>query len=178
MFLLLYPHQQLILLDFSEIVLHHSLKPVYSKWFVVYFSRRMIMSNIFSCSYWPLHLDIFYYEELVQVSYPLFQLIFFFLVGLGLNSGLHTCKVGALMLETHIQYILLWLFWRWGVSQTTCPGWPWTLILLISASQVARITGVSHQCLAQFTFYACVTLLKNEILCHYYKWKISVTCQN
>jgi hypothetical protein len=35
-----------------------------------------------------------------------------------------------------------------GVSWTIYPGWPWTLILPISASQVARITGVSHQCLA------------------------------
>jgi hypothetical protein len=28
--------------------------------------------------------------------------------------------------------------------QTICPGWPRTAILLISASQIARITGVSH----------------------------------
>jgi hypothetical protein len=31
-----------------------------------------------------------------------------------------------------------------GVSQTFCPGWPQTLILPISASNVARIIGVSH----------------------------------
>jgi hypothetical protein len=30
------------------------------------------------------------------------------------------------------------------VSQTICPGWPRTMILLISAAQVARITDVSH----------------------------------
>jgi hypothetical protein len=30
-----------------------------------------------------------------------------------------------------------------GFSQTICPGWPRTEILLLSASQVARITGVS-----------------------------------
>jgi hypothetical protein len=30
------------------------------------------------------------------------------------------------------------------VSRTICPGWPQTLILLLSASQVAGITGVSH----------------------------------
>jgi hypothetical protein len=41
----------------------------------------------------------------------------------------------------------LWLFWRWGVvSWTVCPDWwPQIVILLISASQVARITGVRHQ---------------------------------
>jgi hypothetical protein len=31
------------------------------------------------------------------------------------------------------------------VSQTTCSGWPWTIILLISSSRVARIVGMSHQ---------------------------------
>jgi hypothetical protein len=40
--------------------------------------------------------------------------------------------------------ILLWLFWRW-LSWTICWGWLWTTILPISASQVARITGVSHR---------------------------------
>jgi hypothetical protein len=53
--------------------------------------------------------------------------------------------------EPHLQSILLWLFWRWS-SWTVCLGWPRTKILLISASQVARITGVSHQCLAFFFF--------------------------
>jgi hypothetical protein len=32
-----------------------------------------------------------------------------------------------------------------GVSRTISPGWPWTMILPITASHVARITGVSHQ---------------------------------
>jgi hypothetical protein len=36
------------------------------------------------------------------------------------------------------------------VSQTICPGWLWTKILLISASWVARITDLSHQHLAEF----------------------------
>jgi hypothetical protein len=35
-----------------------------------------------------------------------------------------------------------------GVSQTICPGWPQTLILLTSASQIARIIGMSHWHLA------------------------------
>jgi hypothetical protein len=38
-------------------------------------------------------------------------------------------------------------FWD-RVSQTICPGWSQTEILLISASWVVRITGLSHQCLA------------------------------
>jgi hypothetical protein len=31
-----------------------------------------------------------------------------------------------------------------GISWTFCPGCPWTMILPISACQIARITGVSH----------------------------------
>jgi hypothetical protein len=32
-----------------------------------------------------------------------------------------------------------------GISWTISPSWPWITILLISASQVTRITGMSHQ---------------------------------
>jgi hypothetical protein len=39
-------------------------------------------------------------------------------------------------------------FFRDRVSWTVCSGWFWTLILLISVSWVARITGVSHWHLA------------------------------
>jgi hypothetical protein len=45
-----------------------------------------------------------------------------------------------------------------GVTQTTCPGWPQTEILLISTSQVARITGMSHQCLTSIFFYSVIFL--------------------
>jgi hypothetical protein len=41
----------------------------------------------------------------------------------------------------------VWYF-QHSISQTVCLGWPWTEILLIAASRVARITGVSHQHLA------------------------------
>jgi hypothetical protein len=37
-------------------------------------------------------------------------------------------------------------------SWTICPGWPRTEILPISASHVARIMGVSHQCPAWLFF--------------------------
>jgi hypothetical protein len=47
---------------------------------------------------------------------------------------------------------LCWVFWN-RVLWTTSLGWLWTVILLIFASQVARITGVSYQCLAKFNFF-------------------------
>jgi hypothetical protein len=44
--------------------------------------------------------------------------------------------------------------------QTVCPGWPSTTILLISASQVAGITGVSHWCLAMnVNFVKCFSCI-------------------
>jgi hypothetical protein len=43
---------------------------------------------------------------------------------------------------------LWWDFFWDRVLQTICPDWLWTSILLISASWVARITGVSHRRLA------------------------------
>jgi hypothetical protein len=50
------------------------------------------------------------------------------------------------MLAPHLPSILLWLFWRWGLVNYL-PGLTLNLdpILPISASQVARIIGVSHQ---------------------------------
>jgi hypothetical protein len=75
----------------------------------------------------------------------------FFSIVLGLNLGLHVCKVGALLLEPHLQYILLWLFWGWGLVNYLS-GLALNLDP-ISASQVTRIIGVSHQHLAHAEFY-------------------------
>jgi hypothetical protein len=55
-------------------------------------------------------------------------------------------------LNPHLQSILLWLFWRWGFINYLL-GWPQTVILLIAASHVARITDVSHQYLAPFSHF-------------------------
>jgi hypothetical protein len=53
-----------------------------------------------------------------------------------------------------------------GVSQTICPGWPQTMILLISAFQEARMTGVSHQHLAKGQDF-CLGSHPNPM---YHKW--------
>jgi hypothetical protein len=71
-------------------------------------------------------------EGLSSEGWSLFtySFFFFFLQSQGLNSGPTT------------------FFWWWifqdRVSRTICPGWLRTVILLISASWVARITDVSH----------------------------------
>jgi hypothetical protein len=46
-----------------------------------------------------------------------------------------------------------------GLLRTVCPGCPKTTILLISASQVARITGMSHQHPATHLFYFFIVCL-------------------
>jgi hypothetical protein len=81
-----------------------------------------------------------------------FFLIFCFVVVFfwwdwSLNSGLHTCKAGILLLESYLQSILLWLFWRWALKNYL-HRLASNAILLISVSQVAGITGRSQQCLA------------------------------
>jgi hypothetical protein len=54
-----------------------------------------------------------------------------------------------------------------GVSWTVCPGWPPTVIALISASQLARITGMSHSCLATHIKYQIKQLWKEHNLSKY-----------
>jgi hypothetical protein len=58
---------------------------------------------------YPSFLHIFCFLKFI------FILFIYFLLKLGLNKGLHACKAGALMLGPHLQSILFWLFWRWGL---------------------------------------------------------------
>jgi hypothetical protein len=60
---------------------------------------------------------------------------FFFLLYWGLNSGLTLWATPPALFGEE-------LFWD-RVSQNYMPGWLWITILLISASWVARITGMS-----------------------------------
>jgi hypothetical protein len=77
------------------------------------------------------------------------------------------------------------LLFKIGSRGTVCPGWLQTAILLISASWVAMITGVTHQYLAQCIFdlhfpdsYRCWTLFHVFIGRLYFFQELSVqfTC--
>jgi hypothetical protein len=82
--------------------------------------------NFFHCCHLP-HLNFF----------------FFFFGGTGVWTQ------GFTGLDHTSSPFLFWLFWRWNIlNYFICLGWPQNVILSLSASQVARITGVSHQCLA------------------------------
>jgi hypothetical protein len=70
--------------------------------------------------------------------------VFFFFYSTGVwTQGLHLEP-----LHQPFCVCVWWVFFKIGSLETVCPGWLWTLILLISASWVARITDVSHRCLA------------------------------
>jgi hypothetical protein len=67
----------------------------------------------------------------------------FFLLGLGfeLRASLLQSRCSTTGITPLIHFALIL---EMGVLRTICPGWPRTLILLISASQVTRIIDVSH----------------------------------
>jgi hypothetical protein len=77
-----------------------------------------------------------------------FSNTFFFWAGRVGSTGVWiqglTLARQALLLEPHLQSI--------------CPGWLWTVILLIFASWVARIIGMSCQCPASHSFWIRVLL--------------------
>jgi hypothetical protein len=67
----------------------------------------------------------------------------------------------GLCLEPLHQPIFVMVFIEIRSHELFCPGWVQTVILLISASRVARITGVSHQCLALILKYYFPWLMDN-----------------
>jgi hypothetical protein len=85
--------------------------------------------------------NVYRNQSLAQVQH--FTHFFGFFGGTGVWIWGFMLAKHTLLLESHLKFILLWLFWRW-VWKTICLGWPQTTILPTSASQVARITGVSH----------------------------------
>jgi hypothetical protein len=87
------------------------------------------------------HMKAFYTVSLKLYCFIIFVFFFF---STGLNSGLKPWGTPPDLFCDG--------FFRDRVSQTTCLGLLWNIILLISASWVVRITGVSHQHPAHFYF--------------------------
>jgi hypothetical protein len=51
------------------------------------------------------------------------------------------------------RHVLLYPLVEMEVLQTFCSWWSWTMVLQIWASEVARISGISHQCWASYSFH-------------------------
>jgi hypothetical protein len=61
-------------------------------------------------------------------------------------------KVGALPLQLHLQSILLWLILEIGFCELFVWAGLKLAVFLLSVSQVARISGMSHWYLPYFIF--------------------------
>jgi hypothetical protein len=81
--------------------------------------------------------------------------LFFFFVVLGFELRAYTFGRFA-------SPFMWWFYFQDRVSWTFCPGWLQTMILLISASWVARSIGLSHW--GGFHPYFCVPVFTWSIL--------------
>jgi hypothetical protein len=73
-----------------------------------------------------------------------------FITGIILNGVWTQGFMPAKQVLLHLSHILSPFcsgYFRAGVWWTICLGWPQIILLLISASQVARLTGMSYWCL-------------------------------
>jgi hypothetical protein len=73
------------------------------------------------------------------------MLSFFFFFLERLEFELRTLHLQVLYHLNHTSSPFCSAYFGDGILKTICPGWLQTIILPISASQVARITGVSCQ---------------------------------
>jgi hypothetical protein len=76
-----------------------------------------------------------------------FFLFFFCRTGVWTQEFMVARQALLLLESVHQPFLCDGCFWD-RVSWTICPGWLWTLILLIPAYWVARFTSVSHRWLA------------------------------
>jgi hypothetical protein len=91
-----------------------------------------------------------------RVFSHLWALIFFFLGGTWFWTQIFTLAKLALSHLSLTYSSFCFGYFGDGVLWTICPGWPPTVILPISASQVARIVSLSHHLWAselQFNFW-------------------------
>jgi hypothetical protein len=88
-------------------------------------------------------------RKLTRFASPLSVLFFFFFSTRAWTQGLHQSHSTS-------PFFVKGFFWD-RVSWTICTGWFQAAILLISASWVARIAGVSYQHLALCSYFSEVT---------------------
>jgi hypothetical protein len=103
-------------------------------------------------SYWIVHYWIVHLKT-AKVPNFMFSIFFVCLAVLGFELRAYTL--------THSNNSFCVRYFHDRVLWTICPDWLWTSILLISASWVARITGVSHRAQPNPTSWQEEWLLQN-----------------
>jgi hypothetical protein len=98
-----------------------------------------------------------------------------------LSGFVVVCSTGfwtqGLHLEPLYQPFFVRGFFKIRSPKLFVPGWLWTVILLLSASQVAKITDMSHQSSAEKKCFKHV--LGVELCIHYFQsWVFAPTCGN
>jgi hypothetical protein len=116
-----------------------------------YFSKLWDHYSIFIYVYNILHSYLSLSPSVVPLALPISPhftccLFFFGHTGVWIHGFMFAKQ--ALYHLSHISSRFCYGIFGDGVPQTIFPGWPWTLILPISASQIAWITRMSHQQLA------------------------------
>jgi hypothetical protein len=97
----------------------------------------------FSRSMWLIHSSLLNLYSMITFSEKTF--LFSFLGGIGVWTQSFTLAKQVLYHLNHtFSPFLLWSSFGDSVWRTVCLGWSQTTILPISASQTARITGMSH----------------------------------
>jgi hypothetical protein len=85
------------------------------------------------------------------------SMVTFFCLRGGFEFSASHMVAGTLPLEPLCQsFSCVGYFWDDRVSWTICPCWLQTFVFLITASRIARITGVNHWCLALFFFWSSI----------------------
>jgi hypothetical protein len=89
-----------------------------------------------------------------------------FVCGLGIWTQDLTLTKQAVYCLSHTSSPFCSGYFGYGILWTICPGWPWTVLLTISVSQVARITGMSQQYSASGYFWDKVSLFAQTDVDH------------
>jgi hypothetical protein len=130
---------------FISVLLELSILCVFMVGTIKYISHKICVLAVFGIQFSCIkYIDI---VELHPSLLPSFSTAFFFsLVGLGfeLRALCFQSRCYTTWTIPPVHFVLLIL--EMGISGTVCPDWLRTAVLTISASQVASITGKSHQC--------------------------------
>jgi hypothetical protein len=114
----------------------------------------------------PKMFSIIYYL-IFYTFYKLYLIpnLHFFLWYWDLNSRSHTCWASALPLgPLHQPFFVLGIFEIGSCKLTFCVGWLQTVIILISASQIPRITGLSHWHPASISYDVFLPIFRGSLL--------------